>query len=204
MFIAKLSTLVFGLLCIGIAMLVPVMGGAKEVVLSVAALTGCPMYLPLIWSLFSKKQSGFTALITTIISLIITLSFKFILPLFNGQNLSRADEMLLGVGVPASILLIFEIWLRLKNTPETDYLKYIRFKTTKPVEEIATAAQSAEENNHGLKMIAIGILATGFIIGVLGAMAESGKGYVIGMAVILLLIGYKILPKSSKIKSSNL
>jgi len=200
MLVAKSSTLLIGLLTIGIAMLVPFMGGAKEVVLSVAALTGCPMYLPLIWSLYSKKQTGYTTLLTTIVSLIITLFFKFILPLINGFNLSREGEMMLGVGVPAAILLIIEIALRLKNKPETEYLKYLEFTANKPVQEVASALESAAENNQGLKMIAIGILATGLIIGGLGAMAENGKGYVLGMAVILLLIGYKILPKTSKIK----
>lgn len=200
MIIAKSSTLAFGLLTIGIAMLVPLMGGAKEVVLSVAALTGCPMYLPLIWSLYSKKQTGFTTLSTTIVSLIITLFFKFILPLISGFNLSREGEMMLGVGVPAAILVIIEIALRLKNNPETGYLIYLDRSANKPVPEVISAIESAGENNQGLKMIALGILATGFIIGVLGAMSQNGKGYVIGMAAILLLIGYKIMPKTSKVK----
>ena len=200
MLVAKSSTFIFGLMTVGIAMLVPLMGGAKEVVLSMAALTGCPMYLPLIWSLFSKKQTGFTALSTTVISLAITLFFKFLLPFINGTNLSRESEMMLGVGVPAAILLIIEIWLRFKNIPETEYLGYLDFTANKPVQEVLSAEQSEAENNQGLKMIAIGILATGLIIGGLGAIAENGKGYVLGMAVVLLLIGYRILPKPFKLK----
>ena len=200
MFVAKSSTFIFGIMTVGIAMLVPLMGGAKEVVLSMAALTGCPMYLPLIWSLFSKKQTGFTALSTTVISLAITLFFKFLLPFINGTNLSRESEMMLGVGVPVAILLIIEIWLRFKNIPETEYLGYLDFTANKPVQEVLSAEQSEAENNQGLKMIAIGILATGLIIGGLGAIAENGKGYVLGMAVVLLLIGYRILPKPFKLK----
>ena len=200
MFVAKSSTFIFGIMTVGIAMLVPLMGGAKEVVLSMAALTGCPMYLPLIWSLFSKKQTGFTALSTTVISLAITLFFKFLLPFINGTNLSRESEMMLGVGVPVAILLIIEIWLRFKNIPETEYLGYLDFTANKPVQEVLSAEQSEAENNQGLKMIAIGILATGLIIGGLGAIAENGKSYVLGMAVVLLLIGYRILPKPFKLK----
>ena len=199
MFVAKSSTLIFGLMTIGIAMLVPIMGGAKEVVLSVAALTGCPMYLPLIWSLYSKKQTGFTSLLTTVISLIITLFFKFVLPLINGFNLSREGEMILGVGVPAGIILMIELFLRIKKSPETQYLKYNEFTLNKPVQVVVSTEESEAENNQGLKMIAIGILATGLIIAALGAMAENGKGYVLGMSFLLLLIGYKILPKPIKI-----
>jgi SSS family transporter len=200
MFIAKSSTLIFGLLTIGIAMLVPLMGGAKEVVLSVAALTGCPMYLPLIWSLYSKKQTGFTTLLTTMLSLAITLSFKFLLPLIQDTNLSREGEMMLGVGVPAFILFMIEIILRMRKYPETEYLNYLEFSKNKPLPEVVSSTESEAENKQGLNMIALGILATGLIIGALGAMAENGKAYVLGMGVLLLLIGYKILPKPFKVK----
>lgn len=200
MFIAKSSTLIFGLLTVGIAMLVPLMGGAKEVVLSVAALTGCPMYLPLIWSLYSKKQTGFTTLLTTMLSLAITLSFKFLLPLIQDTNLSREGEMMLGVGVPAFILFMIEIILRMRKYPETEYLNYLEFSKNKPLPEVVSSTESEAENKQGLKMIALGILATGLIIGALGAMAQNGKAYVLGMGVLLLLIGYKILPKPFKVK----
>jgi SSS family solute:Na+ symporter len=203
MFVAKTSTFIFGLLTVGIAMLVPLMGGAKEVVLSMAALTGCPMYLPLIWSLFSKKQTGFTALFTTALSLVITLSFKFLLPLISETNLSRESEMMLGIGVPVTILLIIELRLRLKSKPEPEYIRYLGIAKDKPVLEVASATESAVENNQGLKMIAIGIIATGLIIFGLGAMAINGRGYVLGIAVILLLIGSKILYKTFKVKISQ-
>ncbi|NJO69834.1 MAG: hypothetical protein HC830_11640 [Bacteroidetes bacterium] len=90
--VAKISTISFGIITMAIALMVPFMGGAKEVVLSVAALTGCPLYLPLVWSLFSKKQTGKTILAATIISLMITLSFKFFVPHFLDFSLSRAGE----------------------------------------------------------------------------------------------------------------
>jgi SSS family solute:Na+ symporter len=197
--IAKISTLVFGLITVGIAMLVPFMGGAKEVVLSVAALTGCPMYLPLIWSLFSKKQHGSTVLATTLISLVITLSLKFLIPLITDFSLSRADEMLTGVFVPAVIIAVVEIWLRIRKHPETEYLQYMKINNAKPdVMNYVETEESAAENKKGLRMISIGILATGFIIGVLGVMASNGKMYVIGMAFILLLIGIRILFKTQK------
>ena len=50
-----LSHVSFGALAIAVALLIPNMGGIVNVVISVAALTGVPLYLPLIWSLFSKN-----------------------------------------------------------------------------------------------------------------------------------------------------
>jgi hypothetical protein len=134
------------------------------------------------------------------LSLAITLSFKFLLPLIQDTNLSREGEMILGVGVPAFILLMIEIILRMKKYPETEYLSYLEFSENKPLPEVASSTESAAENKQGLKMIALGILATGLIIGALGAMAQNGKAYVLGMAVLLLIIGYKILPKPFKVK----
>ena len=198
--IAKLASIFFGLVTISIAMMVPFMGGAKEVVLSVAALTGAPMYLPLIWSLFSKKQTGKTVLATTIISLAITLSFKFLIPALIDFSLSRAGEMILGVAVPAVFVAISEIWLRFIKADGAEYVKFQQMVEKKIVIENASdsAEESSGENKQGLRMIAIGILATGLIIGVLGLMASNGKIYVLGMAFLLLLIGSRILFKTIK------
>jgi hypothetical protein len=202
MVIAKIASVFFGLVTITIAMLVPFMGGAREVVLSVAALTGCPMYMPLIWSLFSKRQAGKIVLATTVISLIITLSFKFLLPVIIDFNLSRAGEMILGVVVPAVLIFITEIILRIRKTDTSEYKQYQISvdKMIEPKDVAEAAAESAVENKQGLRMIAIGILVTGFIIGVLGLMAENGRITVIGMAVVLLMIGGRIFLKAKTSK----
>jgi len=198
MAIAKLSSIFFGLVTITIALLVPLMGGAKEVVLSVAALTGCPMYMPLIWSLFSKKQTGKIVLATTVASLVVTLSFKFLLPVVIDFKLSRAGEMILGVVVPAVLIIISEIILRIRKTDISEYKQYqITVDKKAEAENVAeVAAEAAVENKQGLRMIAIGILVTGIIIGILGLIAENGRLYVIGMAVILLMIGGRIYLKA--------
>src|SRR3546814_8541441 len=58
MFVARASTIVFGCLAIIVALMVESMGGIVEVVLSVGALTGAPIYLPPIWAIFSRRQTG--------------------------------------------------------------------------------------------------------------------------------------------------
>jgi SSS family solute:Na+ symporter len=196
--VAKTSTLVFGLITILIALLVPVMGGAKEVVLSVAALTGCPLYMPLIWSLFSKKQTGKSALTITLVSLFITLSFKFLLPSLFDFNLSRAGEMILGVTVPAVLIVLSEIILRTRRMGGEEYSRYMRISGQKALVEnkMDTPEGSSDENRKGLRMIAIGILFTGAIIGVLGLMAPGGKVFVLGVSFLLLVLGFLILIKS--------
>ncbi len=204
--IARIATLLMGLIVILMGLLVPLMGGATNVILSVASITGGAMYFPLIWTLFSKRQNSYTVLGTTILALLVSLAFKFVIPSLTGNSLSRAAEMVMGVVVPMSIIAFFEIGLRLKKSSAIEFENYQRYLSLK-IDSIAPTSDSSVdsevENRFGKRMIAIGILATGLIIGGLGAIAVNGKVYVLGMALILLLIGYRILPKTSKIKSDK-
>ena len=93
--VARVSTIVFGLLAVIVALLIPSLGGVVNVVISIGALTGVPLYLPVIWSLFSKRQTGRSVLTVTLVSLAVNLFFKFVTPAF-GFALSRAEEMILG------------------------------------------------------------------------------------------------------------
>jgi solute:Na+ symporter, SSS family len=122
--VAKWATFLMGLVVIVMGMLVPLMGGATNVILSVASITGGAMYFPLIWTLYSKKQNSYTVLATTILSLVICLSLKFILPLIGFPPLSRAAEMVTGVLVPVSIIAFFELLLIVRNVPPTEYKNY--------------------------------------------------------------------------------
>jgi SSS family transporter len=199
--VAKLATLFIGLIVIVMGMLVPLMGGATNVILSVASITGGAMYFPLIWTLFSRKQTSYTVLATTIIALTVSLAFKFLIPAISGNSLSRAAEMVMGVAVPISIIAIFEIWLRLKNTPETEYENYKLYLSEKLINTVEApnhSVDSGSENKFGKRMISIGILTTGSIIGVLGLLSPNGKIYVLGMSFLLLSLGLRILFKTLK------
>jgi 1,4-dihydroxy-2-naphthoate octaprenyltransferase len=106
--------------------------------------------------------------------------------------------MILGVVVPAVLIIISEIILRIRKTDISEYKQYqISADKKIELENVAeTAEESAVENKQGLRMIAIGILVTGFIIGVLGIMAENGRITVIGTAAVLLIVGSRIYFKS--------
>ena len=201
MVVAKLATVFFGLLAIVMAMMVPFMGGATNVVLSVASITGGAMYFPIIWSLFAKRQNSYTVLGSTLLSLSISLGLKFLYPVITGNSLSRASEMVVGVLVPVSVIALSEIWLRMQKSPPSEYDQYQHYlaeKSNVGLAETVASDVSDGENRFGRKMIAIGILSTGFIIGFLGLMASMGKIYVLGVAFLLLMIGAGILSKALK------
>jgi len=82
--------------------------GVGEVVMTMAALTGGPLFLPPIWLLFSRYQTGKTILITTIFSLLVNAFFKFVSPWLFDFSLDRAQEMMMGVLFPVLMLTVFE------------------------------------------------------------------------------------------------
>jgi SSS family transporter len=179
MYVARVSTVVLGLLTILVALLVPRLGGIVEVVLSVGALTGAPLFAPPIWALFSNKQTTSSIISTTLVGLAINCFFKFASPWLLDFSLDRAQEMLVGVLVPLFILGLFELSLPLK--------------TTTPVQSSAGTAetenQATSQNQFALKVMGITLLITGLVIVVLGIIADSGRILVVSTGLVVVILG---------------
>lgn len=166
--VARISTLGFGLLAIVVALLIPNMGGIVNVVISVAALTGVPLYLPLIWSLFSENLNGKVILSTTVISLAVNAIFKFITPALIGFSLDRAEEMLMGVLFPALLLTGYEVYHKLSGS---------RIRIPMPDRETATAPaaeESGTDNKNSIRIIGIGASVSGCFIALI-ALISGGE-----------------------------
>ncbi len=183
--IARISTVVLGLLTIGVALLVPRLGGIVEVVLSVGAITGGPLFAPPIWALFSNRQTAFSIITSTLLGLGINCFFKFLSPLMLDIQLDRAEEMLVGVMIPLGILGIFEILLPLQKTqPET---------TTQI--EPSTESHSDSQNVLALKVMGITLISIGLLIIGLGTLDPSSQVIVIATGSVVLAIGLLLLRK---------
>lgn len=188
--IARWSTIGFGVLAIVVALLIPLMGGIVNVVISVAALTGVPLYLPLIWSLFSRNLNERVILTTTVVSLAINALFKFVTPIM-GFSLDRAEEMLVGVLVPALLLAGYEIYHRVCRPGEL--VPMIEKAPAAAVEE-----EGAANNRFSVMVIGIGAILAGLFIAVLGALADEHKMIPLGMGLLLLAIGITAYSYSKK------
>lgn len=109
----RLFTLVFGLVIIGIAMLVPFAGGAEKVVVMVITMVLCPLYIPSIWGLFSRRLDGNRLVIAMLLSWVIGFTAKFTVP---ADVLSPSlIESLAGFAVPVTILGVMELWCRARG-----------------------------------------------------------------------------------------
>lgn len=191
--IARTSTICFGILAIVIALLIPLMGGIVNVVISVAALTGVPLYLPIIWALFSKRQTAKSVMFATLFSLSLNAFFKFVTPYLFDFSFNRAEEMATGVIFPVLILLIWEIYASVIKHIDPNYTIYKRNEDQIVVEEPIKG-----DNSKSILVIGIGISASAILIMALGIIAHTGKLLVCSVASIMLILGLVCIYKSMK------
>lgn len=201
--VARWTTVIMGLLTIGMALVVPYIGGIVEVVLTIAAITGGAMYLPPLWALFSKRLTGSTALFITFISLLVNLLFKFITPGVFGLSLSRSTEMIVGMAVPIVLLVLYEFLKSTSPTFSIDYKRYTELIknriSAEQVSDIAIEeAKDNEENVKGRKVLAIGVLAVGLLVVALGAYAYSTTKMILIVGGVILIVSAMLYPKRIK------
>lgn len=209
MSVARLSSWAIGLGMIAIALMVPYIGGLVNVTISVGAITGGPILAPPIWALFSKRLSGKATLIITYVSLGINLIFKIILPLLIDFKLSRAEEMLVGVGVPLVLLIVNEIKAYYANYLSPQYLEFQAFKSSRKVQKDNLTDQeiseSLQQNKFGLKITAFALAFTALLLLVLGLITGDNFGLLGSIAALVFVLA--IIPwrasKRIKIYSSN-
>lgn len=202
MLIAKISTAVFGVLTILVALLVPLAGGIVEVVLTVGAVTGCSLYGPPIWALFSKRHNGISIIWCTIIGLSLNLYFKFFHPMITGISLTRAQEMLAGALIPLSLLAIYEFYAWLKQTIPPDYIHYkaLMASAETVMETQEDIDSSVEQNAYGIKVLSRTMGAISLILTLLGIFTENGRLLVTLIGIFIGLSAYYIHNKSIKKK----
>ncbi|MBN1846449.1 MAG: hypothetical protein JW810_12240 [Sedimentisphaerales bacterium] len=122
----RIFTLLLGAVLIGLALAVPALGGAKEVILSVTALMVTPLLLPPVWGLFSRRITQGCIWPTALISFALGLAAKFgfgergffrdvvfLAPLGDWiSSHARSVDTAIGVMLPIVILALIQTRLR--------------------------------------------------------------------------------------------
>lgn len=191
MSIARISSWFFGLGMIGIALIVPYIGGIVEFTLSIGAITGGPLLAPPIWALFSKRLTGKSTIFITVISLSVNLICKVILPLAAGFKLSRASEMLVGVGLPFLMLAAYELYARYKGLGNAEYTLYQQRKAQRKENALQASEEETfeikKQNKFGLQVIAFSLAFIAVLLFILSLLTTSGAGIVAGIATVILI-----------------
>lgn len=179
--VARLATILFGIGTILVAFMVPMAGGIVEVVLSIAAITGGALYGPAIWALFSKKQTGKSILGITAISLVINVFFKFISPKVLDFALNRTEELILGVGIPFTLLLLYEIFAQKKDVP-------IPTKKPSVIDKLEKLDENGQ-NEYGIMVLGFSFMAIGLLFCVLSIWGGNSTIYLIIIGALIIGLG---------------
>lgn len=191
--IARVFTLIFGGATIGVAMWIPSAGGIVEVVLSTASIAGGALFGPIIWSLFSKRQTGFSVVTATVLSLMINFFFKVVSPGLLDIKLSRTMETVCGMGIPVVTLLIFELWYAAHRQVSKGARAMEKALAETPGEQLPAMHFAAQQQNiFGISVIAISICVVGVGIILLGILASKFVFTVVTIGCVILAIGVAI------------
>lgn len=194
MYVAKLSTVLFGIGTILVALLVPAAGGIVNVVLSVGAVTGCSIYGPIIWALFSKRHTGRSILGITLVSLSVNVILKFFADELLGASLSRSSEMFLGSILPLGLLAAYELCAMIAKWQSQDYLNYRQLALHAPVEQTV----EVEQNDFGFKVLAVTLLVVGVLILILSFLTQESRTIVFIVGLLIVLVSRVIHPAARK------
>jgi Na+/proline symporter len=201
--IARLSSWTIGLGMIAIALMVPYIGGLVNVTISVGAITGGPILAPPLWALFSKRLGGKPTLIITFISLGINLIFKILLPFLVDFKLSRAEEMLVGVGVPLVLLIANEIWAYYNNYVSPQYREFQVLKDSRQAQQANLSREeineSLKQNKFGLKITAFALAFTSFLLLILAFITKDNFGLLATISTLIFVLSLIPFRASKKI-----
>ncbi len=119
--VGRTFTIVFGLVIIGISMLIPFAGGAEKVVVTLLTMIMCPLYIPSIWGLFSKRLTGNQLILAMLLTWAVGITAKLSVP---ASVLSQSlIESLSGCVLPVVILAFMEVRSKLKGQTDPGYDK---------------------------------------------------------------------------------
>jgi len=209
-FVGRALTLILGAIVAWLAIMVPVMGGAEEIIVSITALIAGLTVLPVIWGMFSKKitqQGIFTSILITGFIFFI-LKYGFLSP--EGWFITespgslqtwilknaRTIEAVFGAVLPFIVLAIVELSLK-KESPH--YIEINQYKEDEAKEVIQSSLFPAK-----IMAVAVGILAT--VIAFLAATEgwEAGPEWVLSASLFIIagIIWFlvKLLEKQRQLK----
>ncbi|SEW32568.1 sodium:solute symporter family protein [Chitinophaga arvensicola] len=169
---ARFFTVLFGAITIVIAMMVPMIGGIVEMVLSTASIAGGALFAPIIWTLYSRRQTATSVISASLCGLVISLALKFFASDLLGHKLNRTWETAVGVGIPLLVLLCWEVYYFVaKKEAAPELLQPLPANNTNT---IAQDQDARAQNIFGMRVIASAIAVVGVGIAILGLVATGG------------------------------
>ena len=193
--VGRIFTALLGGLLVFMAIMVPKMGGAEKLIVSINSLLVVPLFAPTLWGLFSKKVGLREMLIVALSSFTLGMVLRFgiasnpmiqeghalwDLASFLKEN-KKNVEVMVGVILPVIMLGLFE--LRKTGTdPRSEVLRRVEGEAPGGKEE------ETQFDPFPLRMVMYTLLAMGIWIGVVSGWADKGRWTLLISGGVLLVL----------------
>ena len=200
--VGRCFTAIIGILLIVMAILIPAMGGAEKVIITINSLLVVPLFAPTLWGVFSKKIGIKQMLIVALTSFGIGVLLRFGLPAVTEKgdplwgltnyvlNNKKMVELFVGVLLPVCMLFLFEVMLR-----STDKgAKRLDTKRSESHAVIAAAEKRSSFDPFPTQMVMYSLLLLGGWMLFIGFREPAERGVLASVGLALLglsgLIGF--------------
>lgn len=196
--VGRLATLLYGALIVGLALLVPHLGGAKAVVIPLVTVMMGPMYLPVIWGLYSKYISAKAVWATLGTCAVVSGSIKLTLmqdslpSVLSGTPVAaalewmadniRMTDALLGLALPVGVLLLMELVGRRRGV-DAGYQRMQQALDSHQQRPITKA-----KSKLPLLIIAATLTMLGVVMGIIASWTSEDRTTVVVFAALLLAV----------------
>lgn len=196
--VGRVFTALLGTLLVFMALMVPKMGGAEKLIVSINSLLVVPLFAPTLWGLFSRKIGIREMIIVALTSFFIGLTLRFGLaanPMIQeGDTLwdfasylktnKKNVEVLVGVVLPVVMLFLFE-WRKKSTDPRALIVenRSNEFRSRQP-----TADEIDDFDPFPARMVMFSLLTLGVWMLGIGIWGSQGRTTLIIFAAVLMIL----------------
>ncbi len=206
--VGRFFTLLLGAVLVVIALLVPAMGGAEKLVITINSMLVVPLLAPTLWGLFSRKLAFRHLVYVTLISFTLGMTLRFGLPLLIDQESrfgwitdwvtknQKMVELFVGVLLPVCLLAAFEFFLqRIDHRAQR-----LMNKCSEVAKEIGGSQKPATLDLYPVRMVAISLFVLGLWLLLIGFRESSVRTIMLitGMILVFLSLGLEFLVRRLK------
>jgi SSS family solute:Na+ symporter len=195
--VGRFFTALIGLLLIVMAILVPYLGGAEDLITTINGMLVVPLLAPTLWGVFSKKISIRHMLIVAFTSFGVGMFLRFGMPALtqDGDGLwfiteyvlenKKMVELFNGVLLPVCMLGVFEFFLQTKDTGADK----LEAKCNESVAVIAAAEQDKTFDPYPARMVMYSVLMLGGWMLLIGFREPEDRLVLLSVGLVLLVVG---------------
>jgi len=98
-------SLLLGGVLVGLALAVPLLGGAEQVIIAITSLMVTPLLAPTVWGLLNRSVGPAAVWVTASVCFVVGIVATFVFP-EPPRGLGKVPEILIGVVLPVAVLMV--------------------------------------------------------------------------------------------------